>query len=360
MVAGGGCNAEAFNPSDRPLDPRLPPSAMHLAVFSTKPYDRRFLDEANRAHGHDLRYLEPRLTPLTAPLAHACPGICAFVNDQLDAPVLEALAAGGTRLIALRSGGYNHVDLAAATRLGLTVVHVPAYSPYAVAEHTLALILALNRHIPSAYNRVREGNFAIEGLLGFDLHRKTVAIIGTGKIGLITGRILQGFGCRVRAHDPYPTEEARSSGFLFGDLDSTLADADIVSLHCPLLETTRHLINARTLARMKRGAMLINTSRGGLVDSAATVDAILDGQLGYLGIDVYEDEAELFYEDRSGTPLRDAVLARLLMLPNVLVTGHQGFFTAEALTNIADTTLANVTAFSAGRPCRHVLTLPTN
>lgn len=328
---------------------------MKIAVFSTKPYDRRFLDKANGDARHQLIYLEPRLTAATAAMAGDADAVCAFVNDQLDAPALETLAAGGVRLVLLRSGGYNHVDLAAARRLGLTVTHVPAYSPHAVAEHTLALILALNRHIPSAYHRVRELNFAIDGLLGFDLHGKTVGLIGTGRIGLLVGKILLGFGCRVKAFDPYVSEEARAAGFQFGDLTSTLSDAEIVTLHCPLVESTRHLINATTLAAMKRGAMLINTSRGALVDTPAALQAMLSGQLGYLGIDVYEDEAELFYEDRSSLPLTDATLARLLSMPNVIVTGHQGFFTAEALTAIASTTLANATAFAAGRPCQHVL-----
>ncbi len=328
---------------------------MKIAVFSTKPYDRRFLDAANPAGQHDLLYLEPRLTARTAPLARGSAAVCAFVNDELGADALALLHDAGVRLVLLRSGGYNHVDLDAARRLGLTVTHVPAYSPYAVAEHSLALILALNRHIPSAYQRVREHNFAIDGLLGFDLHNKTVALIGTGRIGLLVGKILQGFGCRVKAFDPYASEEARAAGFVFGDLASTLHDAEIVTLHCPLVDSTRHLINAHTLGAMKKGAMLINTSRGGLVDTPAVLEALLSGQLGYLGIDVYEDEAELFYEDRSSQPMADATLARLLSMPNVIVTGHQGFFTAEALTAIADTTLRNATAFTEETPCQHVL-----
>jgi D-lactate dehydrogenase len=331
---------------------------MRLTVFNTKRYDRRFLELANAPNKHDLRFLEPRLTLETAGLADGGDGVCAFVNDELPEPVLNRLAHGGVRLIALRCGGYNQVDLAAAERHGLTVVHVPAYSPYAVAEHTLALILALNRHIPSAYNRVRERNFSIDGLLGFDLHGKTVAVIGTGKIGLITGQILQGFGCRVQAFDPFPSPAAQAAGFRFGDLTATLSGADIITLHCPLTPQTRHLINPESLARTKPGAMLINTSRGGLIDTPAVLDALLSRQLGYLGIDVYEDEAELFYEDRSADPLEDALFARLLSMPNVLITGHQGFFTHEALTNIAETTLRNVTAFAAGEPLQHVLTRP--
>lgn len=329
--------------------------SMRVAVFSTKPYDKRFLQAANERHRHDLQFFEPRLVIETTGLAQGFAGVCAFVNDRLDATVLDALARGGIRLIALRSGGYNHVDLGAARDLGLTVVHVPAYSPHAVAEHTLALILALNRHIPSAFNRVRERNFAIDGLLGFDLHGKTVGLIGTGKIGLITGKILQGFGCRIQAYDPFPSPAARAAGFNFLPLEQALTDADIVTLHCPLTPDTQHLINGASLARMKPGAMLVNTSRGALIDTNAALDALLSRQLGYLGIDVYEDEADLFYEDLSAVPLADAMLARLLTMPNVIITGHQGFFTREALTAIAETTLHNVTAFEHGQPLRHVL-----
>ncbi len=328
---------------------------MRLAIFSSKPYDHRFLEGANARHKHQLYFLEPRLTADTAGLAKGHEGVCAFVNDRLDETVLGLLVQAGVRFVALRSGGYNHVDLAAAARLGLTVVHVPAYSPHAVAEHTVALILALNRHIPSAYNRVREHNFAINGLLGFDLFGKAVAVIGTGKIGVITGRILQGFGCTVHAFDPYPSAAAREAGFRFGELDAVLAEADIVTLHCPLTPDTQHLINRRTLGLMKRGAMLINTSRGALIDTNAVLEALLSRQLGYLGLDVYEDEAEVFYEDHSAEPLEDAVLARLLTVPNVLITGHQAFFTREALTAIAETTLANATAFGRGEPLQHVL-----
>ncbi len=333
---------------------------MRIAFYSAKPYDRRFFDAANKQHGHEIDYLETRLAPATARLAHGSEAVCAFVNDRLDAGVLEQLAAGGTRLIALRSAGYNHVDLTAARRLGLTVVHVPEYSPHAVAEHTVALILALNRHIPRAYNRVREGNFSIEGLLGFDLHGKTVGLIGTGRIGVCTGQILQGFGCRVIAYDPQPAAEARAAGFHFDGLDGVLASADIISLHCPLTIETRHLINAETIAGMPRGVMLINTSRGALVDTRAVIDGLLSGQIGYLGIDVYEDEAELFYEDHSSRVLLDDQLSRLLTLPNVIVTGHQAFFTREAVTTIAETTLASVTHFASGSACKFALTGPAH
>lgn len=327
---------------------------MRIAFFSTKPYDHRFFEAANACHRHEICYLEPRLTPATASLARGYDVVCAFVNDQLDAGVLETLRGGGTQLVALRSGGYNHVDLAAAQRAGLVVVHVPRYSPHAVAEHALALILALNRHIPRAYNRVREGNFSIEGLLGFDLHGKTVGVVGLGKIGLCAARLLHGFGCRVLAVDPAPPAE-RHQEITLCSLEDMLPAAEIISLHCPLTSGTRHLINATSIGRMKRGTMLINTSRGALVDTPAVIDALFSGQIGYLGIDVYEDEAGLFYEDRSNTLLADGVFSRLLTLPNVVITGHQAFFTREAVMTIVETTLEAITDFGAGRACRFVV-----
>lgn len=333
---------------------------MHLAVFSAKPYDRRFLDAANARlpHPHPVTFFETRLDRHTATLAQGCGAVSLFVNDRADSSALAVLAASGVKLVTLRSAGYNHVDLAAARELGLTVTHVPDYSPHAVAEHTVALLLSLVRRIPQAYCRVREGNFSIDGLLGFDLHGKTTALIGTGKIGLITGRIFQGFGCRVLAYDPKPSPEALAAGLEFGSLEDVLGQADIVSLHCPLLPATRHLINRATLDWMKRGAVLLNTSRGGLIDTRAVTEALETGRLAALGIDVYEDEAPLFYEDHSGQGIRDEVLARLVSLPNVLVTGHQGFFTREALHSIATTTFAAVEAFAAGRACAHTLTAP--
>lgn len=329
---------------------------MNIAFFSTKPYDRRFFDAANPTTAHAITYLEPRLTPATATLARGFPVVCAFVNDQLDAEVIAILAAGGTRLIALRSAGYNHVDLATAQRLGLRVVNVPIYSPHAVAEHTVALMLALNRQIPRAHNRVREGNFSIDGLLGFDLHGRSAGVIGAGKIGICVARILRGFGCQVLLNDPAPPPEAREAGFAFAPLADMLAEASILTLHCPLTPATRHLIDATSIARMKRGVMLINTSRGALIDTRAAIDGLLSGQIGYLGIDVYEDEADLFYEDRSNGVIADNVFSRLLTLPNVLVTGHQAFFTQEALTTIAETTLHSVSEFAANRPGTFELT----
>jgi D-lactate dehydrogenase len=322
---------------------------MKVAVFSTKPYDQKFLDEANQKHGHELEFFEPRLTPATSPLAAGFGAVCAFVNDQLNAEVLDALAEHGTRLIALRSAGFNHVDLESAAALGLTVARVPAYSPYAVAEHAVALILALNRKLHRAYARVREGNFSLDGLLGFDIHGCTVGIVGTGKIGVAFARIMKGFGCRLLAHDPHPNAACEELGVEYVELSELFARSDIIALHAPLTPDTHHLINAASLAQMRDGVMLINTSRGALVDTRAVINALKAGKLGALGLDVYEEEEDLFFEDFSGQVIADDVFARLLTFPNVVITGHQGFFTREALRNIAETTLANVSAFESGR-----------
>lgn len=321
---------------------------MRVAVFSTHSYDRSSLLAANTHHSHELVFLEPRLSEQTASLASGFPAVCVFVNDRVSAVAQRVLAAGGTRLIATRSAGFNHIDLTAAEELGLTVVRVPAYSPYAVAEHTLGLMLALNRHIHRAYNRVREGNFALDGLLGFDLHGRTVGIVGTGRIGAIVARILHGLGCRLLAHDVSASADCLSLGVTYCDLPTLLKQSDIVTLHCPLLPATHHLIDARAIAHMKPGVMLINTSRGGLVDTRAVIEGLKSGLIGYLGLDVYEEEEELFFENLSDQVLRDDVFARLLTFPNVIITGHQAFFTREALDNIAHTTLANITAFERG------------
>jgi D-lactate dehydrogenase len=317
---------------------------MRVAVFSAKPYDRQFLAAAGA--GHDFTWIESRLDAQTARLAEGHEAACLFVNDRADAAALGVLAAGGVRFLALRSAGFNHVDLAAAARLGIGIGRVPAYSPEAVAEHAVALILALNRRIHRAYARVREGNFALEGLLGFDLHGKTVGLVGTGQIGLAFARIMAGFGCRLLGFDPQPSPQAPALGLEYLPLDDLLARSDIVSLHCPLTPGTRHLIDAAALARMKRGAMLVNTSRGGILDTAAVIEALKSGQLGHLGLDVYEEEEKLFFEDLSATVIADDVFARLLTFPNVLITGHQGFFTAEAMRAIAETTVANIDAFA--------------
>lgn len=331
---------------------------MKVAVFSTKPYDREYLDRANAGQGHALTFFEAHLGRETAILAAGHDAVCAFVNDVIDGEVLHQLAVGGTRLIALRSAGFNHVDLVAARSLNITVARVPAYSPHAVAEHAVGLILTLDRKYHRAYNRVREGNFSLHGLRGFDLHGRTVGTIGTGKIGAVFARIMLGFGCRVLAFDPEPDQGCRDLGVEYVTLDELLQSSDIVSLHSPLNESTHHLINAERLALMKRGVMLINTSRGALVDTRAVIDALKSGQIGYLGIDVYEEEEHLFFEDLSTEIIRDDVFMRLLTFPNVIVTAHQAFFTEEALLNIAGTTLANVTAFERGTGELHRVEAP--
>ncbi|MGZ5024906.1 MAG: 2-hydroxyacid dehydrogenase [Chthoniobacterales bacterium] len=329
---------------------------MKIAVFSTKNYDREFLERAN-AGKHELHFLEPRLNLETASLAAGFGAICVFVNDRLDADVLVRLAQSGTRLIALRCAGYNNVDLAAAKKNGMTVVRVPAYSPYAVAEHTIGLILALDRKLHRAYNRVREGNFALDGLLGFDLRGRTVGIIGTGKIGMVVAEILRGFGCKLLAFDPFPSEECRSLGVRYVMPNELFAAADIITLHCPLTTENRHLINAAALAQMKNGVMLINTSRGALLDTVAVIRALKSGKVGYLGLDVYEEEQQIFFEDRSSLIISDDVFSRLLTFPNVIITGHQAFFTREALQSIAATTIQNISDFESGRTLQNAVAI---
>ncbi|MFW5973338.1 MAG: 2-hydroxyacid dehydrogenase [Bacteroidota bacterium] len=328
---------------------------MRIAIFSTKPYDRASIEDANERHGHELVFFEPRLTAETVSLAAGFEAVCAFVNDRLGRDVLTALAANGTRLIALRSAGFNHVDLHAADELGLTVARVPAYSPHAVAEHAVALVLTLNRRTARAHNRVREGNFSLEGLLGFDLHGKTVGVVGTGKIGRIFAQIMHGFGCRILAADPYPNDEARQ-WVDYVPLEDLLASSDIVSLHVPLTPETHHVISDRAVESLKPGAMLINTSRGALVDTEAVIRGLKSGHIGYLGLDVYEEEEEIFFQDLSDRVIQDDVFTRLLTFPNVLITGHQAFFTREALANIAETTLGNVTAYERGEGDLHAVT----
>jgi D-lactate dehydrogenase len=315
---------------------------MRVAVFSTKPYDRTFLSEANAAAGHDLDFFEPRLTAQTARLAEGSSAVCAFVNDDLCAEVLDQLGEIGVRVVALRSAGFNNVDVVAARKLGLTVVRVPEYSPHAVAEHTAGLILALNRKIHRAYNRVREHNFALAGLLGFDLYGRTVGIVGTGRIGVCVAQIMAGFGCRVLATDPYPNDAARAAGVEYVPLEQLLTESHIVTLHCPLTSDTRHLIDAERIALLREGVMLINTGRGALVDTRAVINGLKSGRIGYLGLDVYEEESDLFFEDRSERVLGDDDFARLTTFPNVLITGHQAFFTEDGLHNIANTTLTNL------------------
>jgi len=327
---------------------------MKIAVFSAQPYDRRFFDEAlptyTEAGALELIYFTEVLGMHSASLAAGCGAVCVFVNDKLDAPVLDALAALGVRAVLLRCAGFNNLDTASAARLGLFVARVPAYSPEAVAEHTLALILTLNRHTHRAWLRVRDGNFSLDGLLGSNLHGRTVGLVGLGKIGVAAARIFKGFGCTILGYDPHLPEQFNSLGTAVS-LHELLAASDYVSLHCPLTPDTRHLIDANTLGGMKRGAMLINTSRGGLIDTAAVIEALKSRQLGALAIDVYEQENELFFHDRSADIIGDDVFQRLMTFPNVLVTGHQGFFTIEAMREIAQVTLRNLACFMTQQPC---------
>jgi D-lactate dehydrogenase len=323
---------------------------VRIAVFSARSYDRRFLDEANEEHGHELTYFDARLEEVTAPLAEGHGGACVFVNDRVDAATIRQLAAGGTTLLVLRSAGFNHVDLDAAEEHGMTVARVPAYSPYAVAEHTVALMLSVERKIHRAHNRVREGNFALDGLLGFDLRNKRIGIIGTGKIGQIVARIMRGFGCSIRAYDPVRNDDVRDLGVRYVDLDTLFAECDVITLHCPLTPATHHLIDDEALSKVRPGVMIVNTSRGALVDTRAVIEALKDGRIGHLALDVYEEEGDLFFEDLSDRVIQDDVFSRLLTFPNVLITAHQAFFTEEALRNIAQTTLGNAAAFERGEP----------
>jgi D-lactate dehydrogenase len=321
---------------------------MRVCVFSAKSFEHEPLQRRAAAAGHELTFIEATLSERTAPLAAGFPCVSLFVTDNANAAVLEKLAAGGTRFIALRSAGFNNVDLSAAARLKIAIARVPAYSPNAVAEHAVGLILVLNRKLHRAIARVREHNFALEGLMGFNLAGKTVGLVGVGRIGLAFARIMLGFGCTVLFTDPAPAAEAVRIGCKKATLDELLAASDIISLHCPLTPQTNHLIDAKAFARMKPGAMLINTSRGAVVDSSAAIAALKSGRLGSLGLDVYEEEGDLFFRDLSEKVLQDDVLARLLTFPNVVITAHQAFLTHEAVDNIAETTIENVTGFERG------------
>ena len=325
---------------------------MKVAVYSARRYDKALLAQANKEAdeqgGHTLRFLEDRLTAHTAALAEGCGAVCVFVNDTVDAEVLALLAAQGTKLVATRSTGYNQIDTEAAARLGIAVVRVTDYSPHSVAEFAVGLLLAVNRKIARASARTRDGNFDLDGLMGFDLHGKTVGVIGTGKIGTIFARIMTGFGCTVVGHDRYPSPAFEALGGRYVGVDELLACSDVVSLHCPLTDDTRHIVNAESLARAKRGSVLVNTSRGGLIDTDAAIQALKTGQLGGLAIDVYEQEANLFFQDLSSTIICDDVIQRLVSFPNVIVTGHQAFFTVEAIGQIMRTTIESITAFERG------------
>lgn len=330
---------------------------MKIAVCSAQAHDREFLLAANAELGHELVFFDAHLNEETWQMTAGFTAVCVFVNDRLNAAVLAHLAEQGVRLIALRCAGFNNVDVEAASRLGIRLVRVPAYSPYAVAEHSVALMMALNRHIPRAYNRVRDGNFALQGLLGFDLRGKTVGIIGTGRIGAVVAEILRGFGCNLIAHDPQQNPDCIKLGVAYVTLPQLYAASDIITLHCPLNEASLHLIDAAAIAMMKPGVMLINTSRGGIIDTVAVVDGLKSGKIAYLGLDVYEQEGDLFFRDLSNFVIQDDIFERLLTFPNVLITGHQGFFTKEALLNIAQTTLKNISVFEQTGQCQNEVTM---
>jgi D-lactate dehydrogenase len=325
---------------------------MKVAVFSTESYDRQFLEAANQ--GHELVYFETRLEPMTASLAAGCEAVCIFVNDDAGAQTQKILTALGIRLIALRCTGYNNVDLETAAALGLTVVRVVVYSPYSIAEHAIGLIQFLNRRLFRSYTRVRDDNFSLNGLMGFDLHGKTVGIIGTGKIGLIFAQIMHGFGCPLLGYDLYPNDRFKTiENARYVDLPELLANSDIISLHCPLTPDNRYLINTETISQMKKGVMLINTSRGLLIDTKAVIEGIKSGIIGYLGIDVYEEEENLFFRDLSDTIIQDDTFQLLQSFPNVVITAHQAFFTQNALTDISTTTMESITDFAQGNPLKN-------
>jgi D-lactate dehydrogenase len=319
---------------------------MKIVTFSTQAYDKQFFNQFNT--GHEISYLEVPLNEQTASLTNGFDAVCIFVNDLVNEAILDVLATNGIKLIVLRCAGFNNVDIKGAVKRNIAVVRVPAYSPEAVAEHAMALILTLNRKTHKAYNRIREGNFSLEKLMGFNLHERKVAVVGTGGIGKAFCMILKGFGCKIAAYDIKPDDSLKELGVNYGTLEETLAEADIVSLHCPLLESTYHLINEETLKLFKPGAMLINTSRGGLVKTVDVIEALKSGQLGSLGLDVYEQEGDLFFRDFSEDIIQDDLIARLISFPNVLITSHQGFFTREAMEQIAVTSFRNIDAFVNG------------
>jgi D-lactate dehydrogenase len=320
---------------------------MKIAVFSTCSYDQKFLEKYNT--GHELVFFEQALNVQNLELTKSFDALCLFVNDQADEKVLSKLSEYGVKLILLRCAGFNNIDLQVAAELGIKILRVPAYSPEAVAEHAMAMILTLNRKTNKAYNRVREGNFSLESLMGFNLKDCKVALIGTGNIGKAFYKILKGFGCQITAYDPYPDETLQAEGLCYGSLEDALCEAEIVSLHCPLTEQSFHMIDEQALKFFKKGAMLINTSRGALIHTADAIQALKSGQLGYLGLDVYEQESALFFHDLSGEIIQDDLIARLISFPNVLITSHQGFFTREAMQQIAEVTFLNADEFSAGK-----------
>jgi D-lactate dehydrogenase len=319
-----------------------------IAFFDAKPYDQKSFNAINFDYGFDISYFDAKLTAQTVDLTSGFAGVCVFVNDDINATVIEHLIKSGVEVIGLRCAGYNNVDFKAAFEK-IHVVRVPAYSPYAVAEHAVAMMMTLNRKIHKAYMRTREGNFSINGLLGFDMFGKTAGIVGTGKIARCLIAILKGFGMNILAYDPHPDEPyAKTTGLRYVELNELYAASDIISLHCPLTPETSYLINRTAIEQMRPGVMIINTGRGKLIDTVALIEGLKSGRIGSAGLDVYEEESEYFFEDRSSHMITDDVLARLLTFPNVIVTSHQAFFTAEALRNIAETTLGNFREYFAG------------
>lgn len=323
---------------------------MKIAFFDTKPYDKEIFDQINKSFGYEIKYFKNHLSPESALMANGYDAVCVFVNDLVTEDVVTKLFDSGTRIIALRCAGYNNVDLKAAHQK-IKIVRVPAYSPHAIAEHTVALMLTLNRKIHRAYFRTRDANFSLQGLMGFDMFGKTAGVIGTGKIGKVLLQILKGFGMRVLAYDPYPdTAFAEQHKIEYVSLNELFSSSNIISLNCPLTPETQYIINQRSIALMKPGTMLINTGRGKLIDTKSLIEALKTGKIGAAGLDVYEEESQYFFEDLSNRVLTDDVLARLLTFNNVIITSHQGFFTKEALSNIAQTTLQNIKDFTEQKP----------
>jgi len=318
---------------------------MKIIFFNTKCYDKEYFELSNMTYKHDIKFVEAKLSCETVRLIDDESVVCVFVNDTLNRDILSKLAHAGIKLVALRCAGYNNVDIKVAHEFGLKVVRVPAYSPHAVAEHAVCLMLALNRKIYRSYNRVRDGNFSLDGLLGFKFSGRTIGIIGTGAIGSIVARITSGMGMKVLAYDPVHNPECEKIGVSYVTMDQLIVQSDVISLHCPLTKETQHIINESTLGNMKHGVMLINSSRGAVLDTGAVIKGLKSKKIGYLGLDVYEQESELFFEDLSSEIIQDDIFERLLTFPNVLITAHQGFFTSDALRNIADTTLENITQF---------------
>jgi D-lactate dehydrogenase len=329
---------------------------MKLAVYSTKQYDRKYLNSVNKHFGFELEFFDFLLTPKTAKMAEGCQAVCIFVNDDACREVLTELATAGVKTLALRCAGFNNVDLQAAKELGIQVVRVPAYSPEAVAEHAVGMMMSLNRRIHRAYQRTRDANFSLEGLIGFNMHNRTAGIIGTGKIGIATLRILNGFGMKLLAYDPYPGQQALALGAEYVCLDELYAQSDVISLHCPMTSDNYHLLNKESFDKMKDGVMIINTSRGGLIDSAAAIKALKQQKIGALGMDVYENERDLFFEDKSNDVIQDDIFRRLSSCHNVLFTGHQAFLTEEALTSISNITMQNIAQLNNNQPCPNAIT----